>query len=158
MGVHYSRKLDNIVTRLEKSGPRVDRDGIFRERKEVQRQLGRYYRFPKWFFLIFVILNSAFATWGIIGIQKLPPSSRDQKRAALRLALVLLVFIVSIGCFFLIRYHKVVRLFWVLVILLLQWTLIGGVAAFSLSDDVYEHLLGQKKDKDLIDGAPPPAW
>lgn len=157
-GIHYSKQLQVILDKLDADPFSRENQSLHTERMEIQKKLSEHYGFPKLFFFLLVLLNASFAIWGLKIVSKLPHDTSFARRSSLRLILVLAVFGVVILCFFLLEYHQVVRFGWVFFLLLLQLTLLGFVFAFGISEEVYNTVMGYKKDKDLIEGAPPPAW
>jgi hypothetical protein len=157
-GVHYSQKLQEILDKLDADPYSKENQELHAERMEIQKKLSDLYRFPKMFFFSLVLVNVIFSFWGLKIISKLPQGTTAVRRSSLRLILALVVFFITILCFFLLEYHQVVKFGWAFILLLFQWTLLGFVFAFGISEEVYETIMGHKKDKDLIEGAPPPAW
>jgi len=158
VGVYYSERLKNLAARLETGKPSQEIAELEKELKYVQNQLGKHFRFPKLFFLLFVIVNVVLAIIDLTILARLPQGSTEQKRSSLRMVLVLVVSLFIILCFFLFEYHKIIRFGWAFLLFLIQFFLLGLSVLFGISDNVYEHLMGLKKDDDLIHGPPPPAW
>ena len=158
VGVYYSERLKNVSARLDIGKPSREKAELDKELRFVQDKLGKHFRFPKFFFLFFVIINVLLEIMNLTLLAKLPQGSAGQKRSSLRMILVLAVSLFVILCFFLLEYHKIVRFGWALILLLIQIFLLGLSFLFGISENVYEHLMGMKKDEDLIHGPPPPAW
>lgn len=157
-GVYYSQKLQDILEIIEKNPYSKESQSLLTERMEIQKILSRHYGFPKLFFFFFVILNALLAIRGLKTVSQMPHDTSISRRNSLRLIMVLVVFAIVILCFFLLEYHTVVRFGWVFILLLFQLTLLGFAFAFGISEEVYDTVMGNKKDKDLIEGPPPPAW
>jgi hypothetical protein len=157
-GVNYSKKLQVILDKLDADPYSRENQSLHTERMEIQKKLSEQYGFPKLFFLSLVLVNVILAFWGLKVISKIPQVSTIARRSSLRLILALVVFFITILCFFLLEYHQVVRFGWAFILLLFQWTLLGFVFAFGISEEVYDTVMGYKKDKDIIEGPPPPAW
>jgi len=158
VGIYYSERLNKVSARLDIGKPSREKAEIEKELRYVQDKLGKHFRFPKFFFLFFIIVDVLLAIMDLSLLAKLLQGSTDQSRSSLRMVLVLAVSLFVILCFFLLEYHKIVRFGWVLILLLIQVFLIGLSLVFGISENVYEHLMGMKQDKDLIQGPPPPAW
>jgi len=157
LGAHYSHKLQDVVESLE-SGSNLANKELHSERMEIQKNLSRIYRFPKLLFFFLVIVNTALAVASLLLLSKLPSETDFQRRSSFRLITVLVVAIFVTLCFLLMEYHKVTRLGWVILLGLIQIIVIGFSWAVVASDEIYNLIMGKKKDKDLIEGEPPPAW
>ena len=155
---HYTKRIEKIQAQFGMSLDKHKLKPLLSERSEAQKKVTYYYGFPKFFFFFFVIVFTALSIWAVSIFKKYPPGTRAQRRSILRMALALVTFMIIIGCFLLVRYHRVVQLGWVLLLLLFQWIVIGGVGAICLSDEVYGALMGTRKGKDIIEGPPPSAW
>lgn len=157
-GVHYSKKLQEILAKLDADPYSKENQDLHTERMEIQEKLSELYRFPKLFFFSLVLINVIVAFRGLKIISKFPQGTTVVWRSSLRLILALVVFSLTILCFFLLEYHQVVKFGWAFILLFVQLTLLGFVLAFGTSEEIYETVMGHKKDKEIIEGPPPPAW
>jgi len=158
IGVSYAGELEKIFNQMNQGTTLKDKRDIITERDNLQKKLADAYRFPKIFFFFFVLVAVGLGTWGAILISKLPEDSRIRKQISIAFVISLVTFAFVLLIFFLMEYHHIVRLGWVLFSLIVQWMLIGLSAALYFSTNFYETLLGLKQDKNIIQGPPPPAW
>ncbi|MBN1900386.1 hypothetical protein JW926_03560 [Candidatus Sumerlaeota bacterium] len=156
--VHYSEKLQEIMDKLDNEPVSQNPQSLYAERMKIQKKISEIYGFPKLFFFSLVLVNVVLSIWGLKTLSKFDHGTSMSRRYSLRLILALFVFSITILCFFLMEYHQVVRFGWAFMFLLLQGTLIAFVFALGVSEEVYDTIMGHKKDKDLIEGPPPPAW
>ena len=154
----YTRRIEKIQEQIGSSINKNKIEPLLLERREAQRKLAHYYGFPKFFFFSLVIVYILLAIWAVSIFKKLPPGTRLQRLSALRLAITLVAFTIIIVCFLAIRYHRVSGTAGIILLLLFQWVIIGGVGGICLTDRVYEALTGSRKPKGFIEGPPPPAW
>ena len=156
--VPYSRKLKEIGSTLEKESSLKEKRELRIKLREIQGEVVHYFRFPRLFFFAFVLFATAFAILAARVIYLLPAGKKLQRRCTLRFIICVAVFIITVIFFILLEYRRIARTGWVILIILLEWILIGGAAAFAASEKAYETILGLRRDKDLIEGPPPPAW
>ena len=157
-GVAYAGDLEKIFNRMNQGISLKDKKDIMAERDNLQKKLAGIYRFPKLFFFFFVFVAAGLGSWGAILIARFPEESRIRRQSSIVFVISLIAFVFILFIFFLMEYHHIVRLGWVLFSLFVQWMLIGLSAALYFSNNFYETLLGLKQDKNLIQGPPPPAW
>lgn len=135
-----------------------ERQELWNEWRGINAQLGKKYGVPKGFFFFFILTLCALTAWGLILLSRIQEEIRIRARMSFLLILSLVAVIISLIFFFLLEQFKIARPFWVFLVTFLQWGLIGFSGAMVLSRSLYEKVFGPKKDKDLIEGEPPPAW
>jgi len=158
IGVAYAGDLEKIFNQMNQGISLKDKKDAIVERDNLQKKLAEIYRFPKLFFFFFVFVAVGLGAWGAILIARFPEESRIRRQSSIAFVISLVALVFILFSFFLMEYHHIVSLGWVLFFLIAQWTLIGLSAALYFSNNFYETLLGLKQDKNLIQGPPPPAW
>ena len=143
----------------DESSPLSDKSRLLEERQEIENRFNEKFAFPRLFFFSFIFIFIILAVWTGMMFRKFPhEANKLRKISGIRLTAVLLVFLLNIVFFFLLEYHNISSMSGVLIITAIQWMLIAFAAALTLSDALFNKIFGPKKDKNLIDGAPPPAW